>query len=124
MCLVDLLHSRQLDKTRQLEAQRTKLLEAKAAELKSLHQALQREKENELQTLIQERDREEKARIAALQKERELAEAELVRRVRDETTQVVEKVMGAELEQAHKDLFNLQTRHDKVINTFRFDTDS
>ncbi len=51
-----------MERNKSLEAQRTKLLEAQAAELKAVRTRMQIEKEKEVQALIQQYDAEQRSR--------------------------------------------------------------
>jgi hypothetical protein len=78
----------QSERNKQLELQRTKLLEQQSAELKAVRTRLQMEKEKEVQALMQQFETEQKHRQWKMTEERNAAEAELRRKVKLETTAV------------------------------------
>jgi hypothetical protein len=103
-----------MDKIRQLEAQRTKLLETQSAEMRSLRERMNADKERDIRQLMQQHEADQRARQKQEQEARQAAEAELRRRVHEETKAAVEKIMKAEIEQAHRDTAAARAELDKV----------
>ena len=127
-----------MEKNATLDAQRAKLTETQANDVKRMQEKWQADKQLEFQRYKDQWERyelhqapisltlfsDEQRRLQLLQQERSDAEAELTRRVKVETTQVryilpiflislllqqVEKKMKSEVELAHSELFQLQS---------------
>ena len=104
----------QLEKTRDLEEQKTELLEDKARDIKALKSRLDVEKEREIRDLMKKRDQEDVERLHRLALEREEQEKAISLRVRTETAQEVSDRMGRENDKLRRLIADITDQKNKL----------